>query len=152
MRKVKEYILPKKTLLLWQIRMVFFGIILFLLALFLKSLIFYPILILKIFTIADIVFTLLVTTIYIPFLFKTCKVMVINKGVVVERGIVFKNTHILPFSKLIYAQTYRSPIALKFGLTAVTLKAARSRVFIPELLDGDARDFVHLISEEKNYD
>ena len=34
----------------------------------------------------------------------------------------------------------------------LTLKAARSRVFIPELMDKDAREFVKLISEEQNYD
>lgn len=149
---MKEYILPKKTLLLWQIRGLAFGIIIFLLSLVIKDIVFLPILVLKIIGIADIVLTLFITTIYMPLLFKTCKVMIINKGVVVERGIIFKNTHILPFSKLIYAQTYRSPIALWFNLTAVTLKAARSRVFIPELDDRDARNFVHSISEEKNYD
>jgi membrane protein YdbS with pleckstrin-like domain len=149
---VKEFVLPKKTLLLWQIRCFALGAILFLLALIVKDIIFLPIFVLKIFGIIDIVVTVFLTTIYMPFLFKTCKVMVINKGVVVERGIIFKNTHILPFSKLIYAQTYRTPIAMWFDLTAVTLKAARSRVFIPELKDMDAREFVKLISEEKNYD
>ena len=149
---MKEYILPKKTLLLWQIRGLVFGVLLFLLAWILKDIVFLPIFVLKIIGIVDIVVTILTTTIYMPFLFKTCKVMIINKGVVVQRGIIFKNTHILPFSKLIYAQTYRSPIALWFDLTAVSLKAARSRVFIPELKDSDARDFVKLISEEQNYD
>ena len=149
---MKEYILPRKTLLLWQIRGFAIGVILFLLSCVIKDIVFLPIFVLKIIGIADIVFTLFTTTIYMPLLFKTCKVMIINKGVVVERGIIFKNTHILPFSKLIYAQTYRTPIALWFNLTAVTLKAARSRVFIPELEDYDARDLIHSISEEKNYD
>ena len=149
---MKKYNLPKKTLLLWQIRTVFLGSILFLLALFLKSLTFYPTFILKIVGIVDIVLTIFITTIYMPFFFKTCKVSVINRGVVVERGIFFKNTHILPFSKLIYTQTYRTPIAVWFGLTAVSLKAARSRVFIPELLDSDAKLFILAISEGKNYD
>ncbi len=149
---MKEFVLPKKTLLLWQIRCFAFGVILFLLALIIKDIVFLPIFILKIFGIIDIVVTISLTTIYMPFFFKTCKVTVINKGVVVERGIIFKNTHILPFSKLIYAQTYRTPIAIGFDLTAVTLKAARSRVFIPELKDNDAREFVKLISEEQNYD
>lgn len=149
---MKEYILPKKTLYLWQIRTVALGIIFFIIALVLKEFIFLPTIVIKIIGIADIVFTLFITTIYIPFLFKTCKVAVINKGVVVERGIIFKNTHILPFSKLIYTQTYRSPIAVWLGLTAVSLKAARSRVFIPELANDDVKEFITLISEGKNYD
>ena len=87
-----------------------------------------------------------------PFLFKTCKVILLKQGVVVERGVFFKNTHILPFSKLIYTQSYRSPIARMLGLTAVSLKAARSRVFIPEMNEEDAADLIVALSEGKHHD
>ena len=123
---MKEFILPKKTLLLWQIRCFALGVILFLLALIIKDIIFLPILVLKVFGIIDIVVTIILTTIYMPFLFKTCKVMVINKGVVVERGIIFKNTQ----SNIIKARFYKySPPRTSWLLPSICPRRAPTRPY-----------------------
>ena len=149
---MKNYILPRKTLLLWQIRAISFGILLSILMFVSKTIVFLPIRFIWIAVFVIMSISVLTAVFYMPFLFKTCKVILLKQGVVVERGVFFKNTHILPFSKLIYTQSYRSPIARMLGLTAVSLKAARSRVFIPEMNEEDAADLIVALSEGKHHD
>ena len=55
----------------------------------------------------------------------------------------------MPFTRMIYTQTFTTPLAKKMGLTAVTLKAARSRIFLPEMTKEDAKAFIHAIGGEK---
>lgn len=149
---MKNYVLPRKTLFLWQIRAIAFGILLCIIMLIAKTFIFLPMQIILIASGIIISLSILIAAFYMPFLFKTCKVVLLKTGVVVERGVFFKNTHILPFSKLIYTQTYKSPVARMLGLTAVSLKAARSRVFIPEMSEDDAANLIAALSEEKKHD
>ena len=149
---MKNYVLPRKTLFLWQIRAITFGVLLCILMLIAKTFIYIPLKIILITSVVILSLSVLIAVLYMPFLFKTCKVVLLKEGVVVERGVFFKNTHILPFSKLIYTQTYKSPIARMLRLTAVSLKAARSRVFIPEMSEEDATDLIIALSEEKNDD
>ena len=99
----------------------------------------------NLFVIVVAVCVLLIVTLYMPALFKTCKIELKKQGVLVERGVFFKNTHILPFSKLIYTQTYRTPFARLMGLTAISLKAARSRVFVPEMENEDVETFIEVL-------
>lgn len=144
---MKKYILPRKTLIIWQLRALMMGIILFLLTVIARTFISFPLRLLGIIGVADLVLTVLIMALYMPALFKTCKIELLRQGVIVERGVFFKNTHILPFSKLIYTQTYKSPLARLLGLTAVSLKAARSRVFIPEMSEADAYSLITALSE-----
>ena len=70
-----------------------------------------------------------------------------DDGVIVKRGVIIKSTHFLPFSRLIYTQTITSPIARIFRLKAITLKAARSAVLIPELTKEDADRLLLFLSK-----
>lgn len=124
-----EHGLPSKTLLLWQIR--FFVIALLVLSLFTKVChIFFWFL--PAFMAISLIFILLIFA-YLPALIKTYKICYINGAVVIDRGVFIKTTHIMPFAKMIYTQSITTPLAKLFGLSAMTLKAARSRIFIPEI-------------------
>ncbi len=139
---MREYNLPRKTLLLWQIRAIALGFILL-------SVCGYFSFTLKPFAITAVVLAVIFAIVvfwYLPKFFKTCKIQYINGSVVVKRGVFLKNTHILPFSRLIYTQTLVTPIAKAFSLTALTLKAARSYVFVPEMEKTDAEELLALIS------
>ena len=139
---MKEYILPKKTLLLWQIRAVAVGFVLLGVCAYFSFT-------MKPFLIATAVIVLLFAGFviwYLPKFFDSCKIQFINGSVVIKRGVFIKNTHILPFSRLIYTQTLVTPIAKFFGLTALTLKAARSHIYIPEMLKEDAEELLEAIS------
>ena len=68
---------------------------------------------------------------------------------IIEKGVIIKTTHIMPFTKMIYTQSITTPIAKLFGLSAVTVKAARSRIIIPEIPAKDVEDFARALAEGK---
>ena len=135
---MREYKIPLRTLLLWQIRAALIWALLSAICGFfcftIKAL-FIVIIILAI-LFAIIIFW------YLPKYYKLCEIQYINGAVVVKCGVIFRNTYILPFSRLIYTQCIVTPLSRIFGLTALTLKAARSRLYVPEILNYDAHELI----------
>ena len=141
---MKTFAIPQKTLLLWQIRSAIVGLLLFALCAFLE--ISRTFLLLS--TIIIIAFVCAMDFWYLPRFFGGCKVCYVNDSVVINYGVFIKNTHILPFSKLIHTQTITTPLAAAFSLTAVGLKAARCRIYIPEMSNEDAQLLISSLTQE----
>ena len=129
-----EFKLPKKTLDLWKIRLTI-GVLLFfgLFSYFCHGYGWFLVVTLIIICLYEFAFFW-----YLPSLFKTYQIKYINGAVIIESGVFIKITHIMPYTKMIYTQTLTSPLARFFGLKAVTLKAARSRLLIPEIPEAEA--------------
>lgn len=145
---MKTYALPRKTLLLWRIR------ITLALSFILLILYFLPIprdTTLIIATIFGFIY-LAAFVWYLPKFIKSCRITVANDAVIIKRGVIIENTHILPFSRLIHTLTVQTPIAKLFSLNTVLLKAARFRVFVPELSVEDAKSLVAEINSEARYE
>ena len=140
-----ELKLPKKTLDLWKIRLTI-GVLLFfgLFSYFCHGYGWFLIATLVIICLYELAFFW-----YLPSLFKTYQIKYINGAVVIESGIFIKITHIMPYSKMIYIQTLTSPLARFFGLKAVTLKAARSQILIPEVPEEAAEKFTTALAENE---
>ena len=145
---MKTYALPRKTLLLWRIR----AVIITLFMLFVCAYLPLP---------RDI--TLIISTViifafftaifwYLPKFIKSCRITVTNDSVIIKRGVIVENTHILPFTRLIHTLTVQTPIAKLMSLNTVLLKAARFRIFIPELSQNDAETLVEEINSEAHYE
>ncbi len=135
---MKEYKLPRKTLFLWQFRSIA-------VTLLLAALCSYFYIRLKPFLIILFIIGILFlffTFVYLPLFFRSCKIRCSKKGVVVKWGVIIKNTHILPFYRLIYTQTVTTPLSKLLGLKALLLKAARNRLFVPELRLEDAEEIL----------
>lgn len=135
---MKENRLPKQTVLLWQIRIGLIGIIL-LIGISAFGLLTDWVLIGT--AVAAAILVLLLFW-YLPRYFKSYEILFPKGAVVINRGVFIKTTHIMPFSRLVYAQSFATPLAKKMGLAALTLKAARSTVIIPEF---DAKDIDYYI-------
>lgn len=138
-----EHKLPQKTLILWQIRLIVVALLVlggftYICHRFSWYL---PVSLL----LWGLVLVLLIW--YIPARFKTYRIKYINGAVVIESGVIIKTTHIMPFSKMIYTQSITTPLAKLFGLSAVTVKAARSRIVIPEIPAKDVEDFARALAE-----
>ena len=140
-----ELKLPKKTLDLWKIRLTI-GVLLFfgLFSYFCHGYGWFLIATLVIICLYELAFFW-----YLPSLFKTYQIKYINGAVVIESGVFIKITHIMPYSKMIYTQTLTSPLARFFGLKAVTLKAARSQILIPEVPEEAAEKFTTALAEKE---
>ncbi len=138
-----EFKLPKKTLTLWKIRLTLLSVLFFcVFSYFFHSFSWY----LTTTVIIICIFEALLLW-YIPALFKNYKIQHLNGAVVVTSGVIVRVTHIMPFSKLIYTQTVTSPLAKLMGLKAITLKAARSRLLIPELHENEVEGFAKALAE-----
>ena len=129
-----EFKLPKKTLDLWKVRLTI-GVLLFfgLFSYFCHGYGWFLVVTLIIICLYEFAFFW-----YLPSLFKTYQIKYINGAVIIESGVFIKITHIMPYTKMIYTQTLTSPLARFFGLKAVTLKAARSRLLIPDIPEAEA--------------
>lgn len=135
--------LPSKTLFLWQIRVAVINIFIFCLCMYFARGI-------------DIVFTLYgaftficlaVIFFYLPKYIKSYTIRLSGDTVIIDSGVFIKTTHIMPYSRMIYTQTFVSPLARKLGIEAVSLKAARSRIIIPEMDKRDAKELISSIAQ-----
>ncbi len=145
---MKREVLPKRTLALWQIRVVMLTAVLVAACLyFSKTLPFlnYVALILGLLCLFAVVW-------YLPTFTGGYELLFQNEAVIINYGVFIKFSHIMPYSRLIYAQTFATPLARLLGVTALSLKAARSRVIIPEILKTDALKVLDSLTGEVLYD
>lgn len=140
---MKEFIIPRKTLRLWQARACFLGVIILIICVMLTKLS-------KLFWITAAVAACILAAVifwYLPQLFKTCECKTVNDTVVIKIGVIIKKIHVFPLLRLIYTQTFTTPLAKWMGLTCISLKAARNRIFIPEMLEADANRLLEALSK-----
>lgn len=137
--------LPKKTLLLYELRLL---IVLFLpsAAAAAASLFVGWLLILGIGLFA--LYAVLAAW-YLPMLYKSFIIFADDDTVRLTYGVIFKTTQIMPYPRMIFAQSFSTPIARKMKLCAVGLKAARTQIFIPEINADDADKLINTVAGEK---
>ena len=138
-----EHKLPVKTLVLWEIRLFLLSV------LFLALFSFYFRGFSWCFKATTVIaFVLLLVLVwYLPNLFKSYNVRYISGAVIIERGVIVKTVHVMPFSKLIYAKDITTPLSKLFGIAAISLKAARSSLLIPEISETQAAEFIKKLAE-----
>ncbi len=144
---MKENTLPKKTTILWQVRIISITLCLVALCFYFSNLFVY----FKIAAIVIAVLGLLITFLYLPFFFKGYKIVLTNDAVVVKYGIFIKTEHIMPYKRMIYAQSFETPLARIFGIAAVRLKAARSYLLVAETEKQSVEAIIDFLAEgERN--
>lgn len=140
---MQENKLPKTTTLLWQVRTI-------LVSLGLAALLYYfsfHFLFLQIAVIVVVVIGLLIAFLYLPFFFKTYKIILSNDAVIVKYGIFIKVDHIMPYKRMIYAQSFQTPLARLMHISAVRLKAARSYLLVAEIDQDSAQAILDFLAE-----
>ncbi len=129
--------LPKKTRFLWQIRilMVFVALC--------AAVSFFSRYSLWFLLPTAIIATLglIAAFIYVPFYFKSYKITVDENSISISKGLVIRTTNIMPFPRLVFAQSITTPLASLMKLKCVMLKAARGWILIPEIENENA-DFL----------
>lgn len=140
---MKENTLPKKTTLLWQVRIIIITFILVAACLYFEPLFSF----LKIAAIIIGIIGIILAFLYSPFFFKSYKIILSNDAVIVKFGIIVKIEHIMPYKRMIYAQSFETPLARIFGIAAVRLKAARSYLFVAEIEKEAAQTIIDFLAE-----
>jgi len=121
--------LPKKTRLLWQVRIVFaFAVVCAAVAFFSRYTLWFLLPAAVIATLG-----LVFAFIYVPFYFKSYKISVDKNSIIIAKGVIIRTTNIMPFPRLVFAQSFTTPLSSAMKMKAVVLKAARAWVLIPEI-------------------
>lgn len=140
--------LPKRTLLLWQLRCMAVGVLCVLLCLFFSK---------NIAFLNPVAFILAVTTLviivwYLPAFFKSYEIVLKGEAIIINYGVLIKVSHIMPYSRLIYAQSFATPLARLMRISTLTLKAARGWIIIPEIGSNAAKEVINSLSREEPND
>lgn len=139
-----KHAIPEKTLMLWQIRVSAAAVIITAASAFLMFV-----------SVWFLIFTVLLAVAfafllfwYLPHYLRSYELLFPKGAVIINRGVFIKTTHIMPFSRLIYAQSLSTPLAKSLGLAAMSLKAARSSLLIPEIASDDVIRFIEALTAE----
>ena len=141
---MKENKIPEKTLFLWQIRIGVLGAIPTAALFILSSVSLWFLILAGVLTLIILLFLFW----YLPRYFDSYEILFPKGAIIINRGVFIKTSHIMPFSRLVYAQSFSTPLAKVMGLAAVSLKAARSRVIIPEFSVKDVNYFIDYLAKE----
>ena len=134
---------PTKTLRLWQIRAILLDLIVLGICLYFHISMRWFLQIYCLFSSFFLIFILW----YLPKYINAYNIIIKEDSVIIESGVFIKTTHIMPDIRMIYTQTFTSPIAKKFNITSISLKAARSRIFIPEMKENEVREILLFLSK-----
>lgn len=140
----REITVPQKTVRLWQLRAFAAAAVIVLTLLRFSALTLWMLLPSGIAAAAAAVLIFW----YIPKRFKSYKIEVNRQCITVYRGFIIKAEYILPEARMIYAGTYNSPLARKYRLSGVTLRAARGMLILPEISKRDAEKILAAVSGE----
>lgn len=126
--------LPKKTCILWQLRIViafsFLCVAVAFLGRFISELLLVSLIIAA--------FGLIFSFVYIPFYFKSYKITVADSYICITKGVLFTSTNIMPYPRLVFAQSFATPLSCILKMKCVMLKAARGWILIPEIENTNA--------------
>lgn len=138
--------LPKKTRILWQIRIVFaFAILCAAVAFFSRFTLWFLLPAAVIATMG-----LLFAFIYVPFYFKSYKIVVDDNFISITKGVVIRTTNVMPFPRLVFAQSFTTPLSQLVKMKCVMLKAARGWILIPEIENVNADYLLDNLKVKKN--
>ena len=130
-----SFTLPKKTIILWQIRiLIAFAALGAAVAFFARYADWFMLLAMIIVGLG-----LLFSVVYVPFYIKSYKITIDENSKCITNGLLIKTTNIMPFPRLVFAQSFTTPISSFFKLKCVMLKATRGWILIPELENKDAK-------------
>lgn len=136
--------LPRKTLMLWRIRIGMLAVAATAAAAFLCFASWWFLLLVGLIAAVFAVIMLW----YLPKYLQSYVIKFSNTAIIINRGVFIRTSHIMPFSRMVYTQSYTTPIARYIGLSGLILRAARSMLVIPELERQDALNIIRNITEE----
>lgn len=138
--------LPNKTRRLWQLRIAVVFVLFFIAVFLIFKFSFLSLVI----NLILLVFKFILLLIYIPLYFKNYKISVYKSSISVSKGVFLKTVYIMPFPRLVFAQSFETPLSAMLNLRGVLLKAARSWLLIPELKRIDAEYLLDNLKVRKN--
>lgn len=139
---MKTYTPPKNTTLLWQIRIGVMSTTL-VVAIYAAAKLFgqvYPVI-----AVAEgilILMGIILIFAYIPSYFKRYSIITTKNAIIIRSGIFLKTERIMPEPRMLYAESYHTPLAKALGLSGLLLRASRAATFCAELEEKDIKEIL----------
>ena len=145
---MKKNTVPKRTTFLWQVRILLVTVAIAWLCFNFSDVLPFLFFI----GVAFLAFGILVSFIYIPLFFNSYKIILSNDAVIVKYGVITRVDHIMPFKRMIYAQSHQTPLARLLKISAVRLKAARSYLLIAEISEESVKKIMEFLNEGESHE
>jgi membrane protein YdbS with pleckstrin-like domain len=139
------FTLSKKTLRLWQLRTAVITLILSVLLILWTGKVQY----LWILPVAIILLGVTGIFIYLPLYHRAWRLTADKNAVEVQSGVIIRVNRIMPYPRMIYAECYATPIGGLLGLEGMVLKAARTKLFLPELKKQETQKIIQIINSDE---
>lgn len=137
--------LPKATLLLWQLRLGVILLIFDILVAAFSVFTFWMLFPVALFIALEAVYVF----VYLPKYFASYKIVVKNESIIVSYGVLIQTTKIMPYARLVYIGSYATVLCKRLRLTGLSLRAARSVLFLPELDNSSVTTIMAAVSGQK---
>lgn len=138
-----KYRPPKKTLLLWQLRVAVAFVVFAAIISWLWFLTTYSTYI----VIAAAIVAVAVVFAYLPQYIKRYDITLSENALIIKSGVFITHERIMPYPRLLYTERLRTPLAARFGVSALVLKATRTAAVMLELNDADIEEITGAISK-----
>lgn len=143
---MKIYTPPKNTTLLWQIRigimLTVFNIVLYA-AVKLFGINFH---ICAVAAAVLILIGIILIFAYIPSYFKAYSIELSENALIIKSGVLLKTERIMPEPRMLYTESYHTPLSKAFGLSGLMLRASRAATFCAELRATDTNEILKEMS------
>ncbi len=138
-----SFSLPKATLRLWKIRfLAALMLILSVCAAFVAPKAMLPI------SVAAILLAILLCPLTDAYL-KSYSLCLKPDAILVTRGILWRRVDLLPYGRLVFIMSYKTPLSERLGLKGLIIGAARKRIFVPELREIAAKTAIAALNKAK---
>ena len=140
------FVLSKKTLLVWQLRIAVAFILVGLFLLLALS-----------FNVNSFIAILTVSCIcsgfalvYVPIYIKNYKIVVEKNCLYISKGVIFNSLIVLPKLRMVIVKEIATPLMRWLNVKIIMLKVAKGWIVIPDLENQVAKQLLDLISGDKN--
>lgn len=140
---MKEYIPPKKTLHIVQIR-VFIALALLVA---ITSWVWFLTPYISVAIAVALVIAVVLNFIYLPIYFKNYSLSVNENAIIIKSGVLLRHERIIPFPRLVFAERQKTILARAFGVSSLILRAARAVSFTAEFSDKDIEEILGAVSK-----
>ncbi len=82
--------------------------------------------------------------IYLPLYHRAWRMTADKNAVEVQSGVIIRVNRIMPYPRVIYTECYATPLGRLLGLEGIVLKAARTKLFLPELKRQEIKKIIRI--------
>lgn len=90
---------------------------------------------------------LLAVIVYLRFYFNKYSITVYKGAIIIKSGVIIRTERVLPMPRLIFAESFTTPLAKLLGLSQLSLRAIKVNLNTAELSKAEIKSILGVISD-----